>query len=429
MKNIIYTLLFLLFAPFVGQAQDCDPSFAYPDNSSASEWGIAPEWVSNGQNVPLREWAFFDTMLTYKDILSLENKSTQFGVEHTGDGSVFMRMLDTELVETMEASGEEVRLQDASIYGIYFDGPTNGFAHNYWPSNIRVYNYGAGRHENEGYITKDYVSSKYRSRFKAIARNTTRPDYDNDQRFIRNRDILFNVRVVVATYGDSDITDCTFRVPGIFKKNGTRRVLGCKDFQMAYDGMPDYWGQPDMQAQSTMQWNAGNQQLEIKANQNINNYDVNVPGIAMEVWDKMLVWEPTQGQPSPPAISTDHQYGLWVAGGIVTEDFKMWPRDDNTDTWPAWPDYVFDDDYRLPKLEDMKKHIQKHGYLPGIPSEAEVIAKGYSQHEINRAFLEKIEQLTLYKIEQRERLGEIQAQLESARRKVSELQDAASQRQ
>ena len=65
-----------------------------------------------------------------------------------------------------------------------------------------------------------------------------------------------------------------------------------------------------------------------------------------------------------------------------------------------WPDYVFADDYKLPALDSVSNYIHKNGHLPGIPSQKKVLEEGYSQHDINAALLEKIEELTLYRIQQ-----------------------------
>ena len=66
----------------------------------------------------------------------------------------------------------------------------------------------------------------------------------------------------------------------------------------------------------------------------------------------------------------------------------------------------------------------RNGHLPDIPSQAEVQEEGYSQHDINTRFLEKIEQLTLYKIEQRERSQALRARLQEQQQKVAALQAA-----
>ncbi|RMG25795.1 MAG: hypothetical protein D6732_22025 [Methanobacteriota archaeon] len=65
----------------------------------------------------------------------------------------------------------------------------------------------------------------------------------------------------------------------------------------------------------------------------------------------------------------------------------------------GWSDFVFEEDYRLPPLEEVEQYIQQNGHLPGIPSAKEVAANGVSLGEMQARLLQKIEELTLYVIE------------------------------
>lgn len=87
-----------------------------------------------------------------------------------------------------------------------------------------------------------------------------------------------------------------------------------------------------------------------------------------------------------------------------------------------WPDYVFEKSYALSPLEEIEKHIQQNGHLPGIPSAAEVKANGIDLGEMNAKLLKKIEELTLYMIDlkkendtQRKEIIEIQSRLKAYR--------------
>lgn len=66
----------------------------------------------------------------------------------------------------------------------------------------------------------------------------------------------------------------------------------------------------------------------------------------------------------------------------------------------GWSDFVFEKDYALPTLEEVEKHIAEKGHLENIPSEKEVLENGINLGEMNRKLLQKIEELTLYAIEQ-----------------------------
>lgn len=63
------------------------------------------------------------------------------------------------------------------------------------------------------------------------------------------------------------------------------------------------------------------------------------------------------------------------------------------------PDYVFDKDYDLSTLKEVKTYIDKNHHLPEIPSAAQVAKEGINLGEMNTMLLKKIEELTLYLIE------------------------------
>ncbi|MDH6250519.1 hypothetical protein M2347_000246 [Chryseobacterium sp. H1D6B] len=71
-------------------------------------------------------------------------------------------------------------------------------------------------------------------------------------------------------------------------------------------------------------------------------------------------------------------------------------------------DFVFEKDYALPKLEDVEKHIKENKHLPEIAS-AEVMEKeGVNVGEFQIKLLQKIEELTLYSIEQNKQIKNLQ---------------------
>jgi len=66
----------------------------------------------------------------------------------------------------------------------------------------------------------------------------------------------------------------------------------------------------------------------------------------------------------------------------------------------GWSDFVFDEDYRLPALSEVESHIKAHKHLPDVPGEKQVIEEGVNVVEMQAKLLQKIEELTLYVIEQ-----------------------------
>ena len=65
-----------------------------------------------------------------------------------------------------------------------------------------------------------------------------------------------------------------------------------------------------------------------------------------------------------------------------------------------WSDFVFDKEYKLLPLEEVKAHIEEHKHLPDVPSEKEVLQEGINVAEMQAKLLQKIEELTLYVIQQ-----------------------------
>lgn len=86
---------------------------------------------------------------------------------------------------------------------------------------------------------------------------------------------------------------------------------------------------------------------------------------------------------------------LAVKGTIHAQEVKV-------DLNVPGPDYVFNDDYKLLSLAEIKTYIDQHKHLPEIPSAKEMEANGVNLGEMNMLLLKKIEELTLYLIELKE---------------------------
>ncbi len=90
---------------------------------------------------------------------------------------------------------------------------------------------------------------------------------------------------------------------------------------------------------------------------------------------------------------------LAVNGNIHTKEVKV--------DLVGWPDYVFESDYNLPTLKEVENHIAENGHLENIPSAAAVKENGIQLGEMNAKLLQKIEELTLYMIEQNKKTEEL----------------------
>ncbi|NAY93460.1 hypothetical protein GTQ34_16230 [Muricauda sp. JGD-17] len=92
-------------------------------------------------------------------------------------------------------------------------------------------------------------------------------------------------------------------------------------------------------------------------------------------------------------------YTLAVKDKIITEELRV-------RTYANWPDHVFENDYKLPDLTEVEKHIQTNGHLKDIPSAKNVRDNGFLIGDMNSRLLKKIEELTLYTIAQQKALDE-----------------------
>ncbi len=77
----------------------------------------------------------------------------------------------------------------------------------------------------------------------------------------------------------------------------------------------------------------------------------------------------------------------------------------------GWPDFVFESKYYLPSLEEVEDHINKKGHLQNIPSAKEVEENGAKLGDMTKKLLQKIEELTLYTIQQEKRIKALEAKL------------------
>lgn len=102
--------------------------------------------------------------------------------------------------------------------------------------------------------------------------------------------------------------------------------------------------------------------------------------------------------------SDPHGYKLAVNGNAIATSMTV-------KLYANWPDYVFKNGYQLPSLADVKTYIDKNQHLPDMPSEQEVVKNGINLGEIVKVQTKKIEELTLYAIDQEKRIATLEAAL------------------
>ena len=110
-------------------------------------------------------------------------------------------------------------------------------------------------------------------------------------------------------------------------------------------------------------------------------------------------------------ISDTKGFKLGVNGKVVATEVKV-------ATYANWADFVFAKDYELPTLTDVENHIKEKGHLKDIPSAKEVEKNGFFLGEMDAKLLQKIEELTLYTIQQEKKIKV----LEKQNSKIKELE-------
>jgi hypothetical protein len=93
-------------------------------------------------------------------------------------------------------------------------------------------------------------------------------------------------------------------------------------------------------------------------------------------------------------------------GLFVLNSFKMKYENEN-----QWSDKVFDKTYKLMSLQEVSKFINENKHLPNVPSAQEVVKNGVSIDEMVSKLLEKVEELTLYTIQQQKEIEDLKKAL------------------
>lgn len=86
----------------------------------------------------------------------------------------------------------------------------------------------------------------------------------------------------------------------------------------------------------------------------------------------------------------------------------------------AFPDYVFKPGYDLKPLSEVEAYYKKNHHLPEIPSEEEVLKNDLDLGEMNSLLLKKVEELTIYLVEQDKKINALSAELSSLKNATKE---------
>ncbi len=93
---------------------------------------------------------------------------------------------------------------------------------------------------------------------------------------------------------------------------------------------------------------------------------------------------------------------------------------------PCAPDYVFEDDYDLLSLDELESFITENKHLPNVPS-AEELAGPVNLSKMQMTLLEKIEELTLYTLEQQDTISRQEELLGALQERLDRLEGTSAQ--
>lgn len=111
-------------------------------------------------------------------------------------------------------------------------------------------------------------------------------------------------------------------------------------------------------------------------------------------------------------IPSGSTYKMAIGGGILTEKVRV-----ATNGTTFWADFVFDKNYILRPLSEVENYIKSNHHLPEIPSTADVNKNGIDLAETQALLLQKVEELTLYVIEQNKKIEKLEGKVRKLSKK------------
>ncbi len=99
-----------------------------------------------------------------------------------------------------------------------------------------------------------------------------------------------------------------------------------------------------------------------------------------------------------PIALSDFEFGITQDGDVYVKGTQV------------HPDYVFEPDYELMPLDELKDFVARERHLPDIPTAKDIEENGLNLTLFQARLLEKVEELTLYLFDQDEKLAQLKSQ-------------------
>ena len=122
---------------------------------------------------------------------------------------------------------------------------------------------------------------------------------------------------------------------------------------------------------------------------------------ALEVHRKVLILDKSNSNATQLLDAEDvNNFKVYVERGIVAEDLALADRE------VFLADYVFNEDYKLPSLEEQYAFVQQHKHLPGVIGQRDLDEQGYYRlNDMLIGQLKNLEELVLHTLAQEEKIN------------------------
>ena len=105
---------------------------------------------------------------------------------------------------------------------------------------------------------------------------------------------------------------------------------------------------------------------------------------------------------------------LNVLGGVLTDSIRVGLSTE-------WADYVFKEGYYLKSFKELSDFIKVNNHLPNIPSAKDVESNGIELASLQVKLLEKIEELTLYILQQQKIIEDQNNSTKQLKQEIEEI--------
>ncbi|MDB5155497.1 MAG: hypothetical protein JWR50_204 [Mucilaginibacter sp.] len=142
-------------------------------------------------------------------------------------------------------------------------------------------------------------------------------------------------------------------------------------------------------------------------------------------WGGTLPASPLPGGVYPLTVNAGKVgIGTTVPDQMLTVNGTIHSKEVKVDLSIPGPDYVFDNDYKLTTLPELRGYLTKNHHLPEIPSAAQMAKDGLNLGDMNIKLLKTVEELTLYLIEKDNQLTNQKTKSERQDARIAALEKA-----